>query len=100
MTCYRRIRPTIDPAPILDAWRAGRIDAVVATSAEVLDNFLDLVGDAGRKLLTGTPLFVPHPRIADHAKHAGLANVVVTDATDAGMLAGLLLHFSNKPEPT
>ena len=100
VACYRRMRPTIDPSPILDAWRARRIDAVIATSAEVLDNFLDLVGDAGRKLLSGTPLFVPHPRIAGHAKDAGLTNVVVTEATDAGMLAGLLLHFSNKPEPT
>lgn len=98
--CYRRMRPTVDPSPILDAWRTGRINAVIATSAEVLDNFLDLIGDAGRKLLTGTPLFVPHPRIAAHARQRGLSNVVVTEPTDAGILAGLLHHLTNAPEPT
>ena len=98
IACYRRMRPTIDPTPVLDAWRAGRIDAVIATSAEVLDNFLDLVGDAGRALLAATPLFVPHPRIAAHAKQRALPNVVVTDPTDAGIIAGLLQHFTNAPE--
>ena len=66
----------------------------------MLDNFLDLIGDAGRKLLTGTPLFVPHPRIAAHARQRGLSNVVVTEPTDAGILAGLLHHLTNAPEPT
>ena len=94
IVCYRRMRPTTGAAALLDAWREGRVDAVVATSAEVLDNFLDMVGDAGHALLLSTPLFVPHPRIAAHATSRGLTNVVTTDATDAGLLAGLLQHFS------
>ena len=40
------------------------------------------------------PLFVPHPRIAAHAAARGLTKVMTTDATDAGLLAGLLRHFS------
>lgn len=96
IVCYRRMRPTTGAAALLDAWRAGKVDAVVVTSTEVLDNFLDMVGDAGRALLTDTPLFVPHPRIAAHAALRGLKKVVTTDATDAGLLAGLLGHFSKR----
>lgn len=92
--CYRRMRPTAGAAALLDAWRDGKVGAVVATSTEVLDNFIDMVGDAGRGLLTDTPVFVPHPRIAAHAASRGLTHVVTTDATDAGLLAGLLRHFS------
>ena len=93
VACYRRDKPSIDPSPVLDAWRTGRIDGVVATSSEVLDNFLELIGDRGRTLLIGTPLFVPHPRIAAHAREIGLTNVVVTEPTDSGLLAGLLQYF-------
>jgi uroporphyrinogen-III synthase len=92
--CYRRTRPATGAAAIIEAWLDGKVDAVVVTSAEVLDNFLVMVGDAGRALLNGTPLFVPHPRIAEHAASRGLTNVVTTDATDAGLLAGLLQYFS------
>ena len=77
---------------------------MVATSAEVLDNFLDLIGADGRPLVAPTPLFVPHPRIGEHARRKGLARVVVTAATDAGIIAGLLAHFRNgrqeHPTPT
>ena len=93
VACYRRDKPSIDPSPVLDAWRDGRIDGVVATSNEVLDNFLELIGDRGRMLLIETPLFVPHPRIGAHAREIGLANVVVTEPTDAGLLAGLIQYF-------
>lgn len=92
--CYRRMRPTTIAVTLLNAWRGGNVDAVVATSTEVLDNFLDMIGDAGRALLLNTPLFVPHPRIAAHATARGLTKVVTTDATDAGLLTGLRRHFS------
>lgn len=94
VTCYRRERPVISADAVLRAWQNGRVDAVIATSEEVLDNFLGMIGDTGRKLLAVTPLFVPHPRIAAQAAKRGLTNIVTTSATDAGVLAGLLQHFS------
>lgn len=94
ITSYRRLRPTTGATALLDAWRNGRVDAVVVTSTEVLDNFLELIGNSGRALLGNTPLFVPHPRIAAHAAARALTNIVTTEATDAGVLAGLLQHFS------
>lgn len=102
VTAYRRARPTFGAEPVLRAWQAGHVDAVVATSAEVLDNFLAMIGEPGRALLAATPLFVPHPRIATHAAARGLTNIVTTSATDAGLIAGLLQHFTNptSTEPT
>lgn len=97
ITCYRRAKPSFDVAGLLQQWRARGIDAVVATSAEVLDNFIELIGTAGRALLDAAPVFVPHPRIAEHARSAGLSNIVITDATDAGLIAGLLDHFRDDP---
>ena len=97
-SCYRRMRPTIDPSTTLDAWRKGSIDAVIATSAEVLDNLIDLIGADGKTLLSETPLFVPHRRIAAHAQGCGLSDIVITEATDAGLLAGLLEHFSHRQD--
>jgi uroporphyrinogen-III synthase len=91
--CYRRERPTFDVSGLIEMWRAGRVDAVVATSAEVLDNFRALIGDEGRALLEKTTLFVPHERIAAHAKAHNLGEVISTEPTDAGVLAGLLRHF-------
>ena len=98
---YRRLRPTTGVAALLDAWQDGRVDAAVATSTEVLNNFLLMIGEGGRAFLDATPLFVPHPRIAAHATTHGLTNLVITGATDAGILAGLLQHFQNlKPQET
>jgi uroporphyrinogen-III synthase len=91
--CYRRVRPTFDADGLVALWRQGKVDAVIATSAEVLDNFLAMIGEPGRRLLESTPLFVPHPRIAAHAKEKGLTRVVTTEPTDAGILQSLLQHF-------
>jgi uroporphyrinogen-III synthase len=99
VACYRRARPTFDASGLVARWRDGGVDAVVATSTEVLDNFASLIGESGRALLARTPLFVPHARIAAHASALGLANVVVTAATDAGVLAGLLEFFQSRPQP-
>ena len=96
VTCYRRMRPTFNIDGLISMWQQGKVDAVVATSTEVLDNFLAMLGDTGRNLLAATPLFVPHPRIALHARNKGLVNIVTTEATDAGILASLLNHF-HKP---
>jgi len=98
IACYRRARPTFDASGLVARWRAGGVDAVVATSVEVLDNFVALIGEGGRALLGRTPLFVPHPRIAAHARAAGLTNVVTTAPTDAGVLAGLLEYFHSRPD--
>jgi len=89
ITCYRRSGPSGGLAPLLAAWREGRLDALTVSSSEGLRYLVDLLDDEGRAFLLRTPLFVPHFRIAENARALGLSNIILTDAADAGILAGL-----------
>lgn len=91
--CYRRVRPELDPAPLLQAWSGKGIDAITVTSSEGLRNFADLIGPTGRERLLGTPLFVPHPRIAEAAHGLMVRKVIVTGPGDEGLLTGLAQYF-------
>lgn len=89
IACYRRSGPAEGVAPLLAAWRAGRLDALSVSSSEGLRYLVDLLDAEGRDWLQKTPVFVPHARIADNARALGLSNIILTDAADAGILAGL-----------
>lgn len=89
ITCYRRSGPSAGVVPLLDAWRAGRLDALTVSSSEGLRHLAGLLDDEGRQFLKETPLFVPHERIAESARALGLSNIVLTEAADTGIMAGL-----------
>jgi uroporphyrinogen-III synthase len=91
--CYRRARPE-DATGLVEAWRERRIDAVTLTSSEGLDNLWAIFGAESRGYLVATPTFVPHPRIAEHARELGLREVIATPPTDAGLIASLLEYFA------
>ena len=91
--CYRRRRPELDPAPLRDAWARQALHAVTVTSSEGLRNLFEMVGAAGRERLQQTPLFAPHPRIAEAARALAVRTVVVTGPGDASLLAGLIAYF-------
>lgn len=89
VTCYRRDPPAADPLPLQAAWAAGRLDAITLSSSEGLRHLLEMLSGPDRDRLRATPLFVPHARIAENARAAGLNRVVLTAAGDDGLLAGL-----------
>lgn len=91
--CYRRVKPELDAASLLEIWVRKGVDAVTATSGEGLRNFAEMIGSAGRERLADTPLFVPHPRIAEAAHELGVRRVIVTGPGDDGMVTGLAAHF-------
>jgi uroporphyrinogen-III synthase len=95
--CYRRGKPVFDPAPLLDAWRRGHVAAVVATSSEGLRNFVAHIGPTGRTCLAGTPVIVPHPRIAAAARELGMARVVESASGDEAMVQTLVDTLSREP---
>lgn len=95
VTCYRRGRPRLDPAPLLKLWEQGRLDAVTLTSSEGLRNFFDMIGRLGQAWLKKTPAFVPHARIAEQAQQLGLTRVIATAPGDDGLLAGLMQYFAS-----
>jgi uroporphyrinogen-III synthase len=98
--CYCRARPESGAAGLVEAWRERRIDAVTLTSSEGLDNLWAILGAEGQAYFAATPTFVPHPRIAEHARAFGLAEVIVTPPADAGLLASLLEYFGAHPPPS
>jgi uroporphyrinogen-III synthase len=94
VTCYRRARPQLDPAPLLKLWEVGKLDAVTLTSSEGLRNFHEMIGRLGQAWLKKTPTFVPHARIAEQAQAFGLTRVIATEPGDDGLLAGLMQYFA------
>ncbi|HEY9099207.1 MAG TPA: uroporphyrinogen-III synthase [Thiobacillus sp.] len=93
LECYRRNQPQADATALLSHWQSGEIDAVTVTSAETLHNLAALLGEAGVPLLTHTPLFAPHEKIAEAARQFGILNVVTTAGGDAGLADGLINWF-------
>jgi len=91
--CYRRVRPQTDSGPLLAAFASGAVHAVTVSSAEGLENLVEMLGAAGREHLKKTPLFVPHPRIAAEAKRLGLGEASVGGASDEEMLERLVAYF-------
>ncbi|HEX8961408.1 MAG TPA: uroporphyrinogen-III synthase [Rhodocyclaceae bacterium] len=93
LTCYRRGKPALDPAPLLKLWSDGQLDAVTATSSEGLRNFFEMVGKLGQAWLRKTPTFVPHARIAEQARELGLHEIILTGPGDDGLVRGLTAYF-------
>ncbi|HET8608287.1 MAG TPA: uroporphyrinogen-III synthase [Burkholderiales bacterium] len=92
--CYRRVVPQLDAAPLLDAWKHHRIDAITITSSEGLRNLFDGVGESGRLLLQETPLIATHRRIADAARALGAVAVAIAGPDDEALVAGLIAYFA------
>ena len=82
VTCYRRSKPVLDAGE----WLNAHPDAMLVTSSEALAHLWQVAQPA----LRGTPLFVPHPRIAELARRQGWMQVYLTEAGDEGLLSGLL----------
>lgn len=94
--CYRRLPAKTNPDPLLARWRAGEIQAVVCTSAQIVAHLVACLGAAGRPWLAATPLFVPHPRVADAARAHGFRHVYTTGAGDSGIVHGLREWFARR----
>jgi uroporphyrinogen-III synthase len=86
VTCYRR-RP---PAPPARPWQAGELAAVTVSSSQGLENLFAVLDPA---MLRATPLFVPHPRIAERARALAVREVVLAGHSDGQMLEGLVAYF-------
>jgi len=86
LTCYRRLLPKPPSRP----WRAGELAAVTVSSSQGLDNLFAVLDPA---MLRATPLFVPHPRIAERARGLAVREVVLAGHSDEEMLDRLVAYF-------
>lgn len=89
--CYRRQCARLAPEEVLSA--AQPVDGIVFSASEAIQHFCEILGAAAPSLLAAVPVFVSHPRIAEAARRAGAQAVVLTDAGDAGIVAGILHHY-------
>jgi uroporphyrinogen-III synthase len=87
--CYRRVRPTVDAAPLLAAFDRGEVQAVSALSAETLENFVQMLGPEGERRLKAAALVVPHPAIASQRAAARFARIMVCEPGADGLGSAL-----------
>ena len=94
--CYRRAAPQGNANGLLEEVRQRRAHAMTLTSNEGLDNLWSLLDKDGRATLARLPAFVPHARVAAHARSLGFVAVDCGDG-DAGLIARLLEWFTFHP---
>ncbi|MET0004496.1 MAG: uroporphyrinogen III synthase [gamma proteobacterium symbiont of Ctena orbiculata] len=86
---YRRVRPAVDPYPLLAQWQE-QVDLVTVTSIEVMENLIALVGDSGWPLLQHTPLLVISERMLRHAESRGFQTVLLAaGANDDAIMSAI-----------
>jgi len=85
-TCYRRLPPKAPSRP----WQRGELAAITVSSGQGLENLFAVLDP---ELVRSTPLFVPHPRIAEQARSLAARTVVLAGHTDEEMLEGLMAYF-------
>ncbi|MFD2111899.1 uroporphyrinogen-III synthase [Thiorhodococcus fuscus] len=90
---YRRVRPTVDPAPLLASWSRD-VDLVMATSDEVLLNLAEMLGPEGRDSLIATPLVVIAERTRETAKRLGFEVVRVAERAEDGAILDSLCELA------
>jgi uroporphyrinogen-III synthase len=93
--CYRRGKPDIDAAILLEPWARNALHAVTVTSSEGLRNLFEMVGASAGGCLRLTPLFVPHERIAAAARELEVREVHVTQPGDEGLMQALTKYFAD-----
>ena len=94
VTCYLRDKPQQDVSVLLDT----APDAITITSSEALGYFWQMLNESAQDALRGTPLFVPHARIAELARQQGWRQVQLTGAGDDGLLSALIAWAHQKTE--
>ena len=96
LALYRRQPPGSDAIAALQAGLREGVDAVLATSGEILNHLRQAAGTGLLQLLR-LPLLVAGGRLARLAAQAGFSEVVTAaSARDEAMLAALERYFANR----
>lgn len=79
---YRRTKPQLDKQAVNQALVENDLDVIVLTSAEALQNLLDMAGKNIAKVLNSIPLVVISDRIKKMADKQGFSRILVADEPD------------------
>ncbi|HLU62035.1 MAG TPA: uroporphyrinogen-III synthase [Gammaproteobacteria bacterium] len=88
---YERQVPEASVTPLMDWWRAGRVDAIVTGSAAGLANLYEMLDEEGRRFLRNSQLVVPTARMLKLAHEFDIRPppVVAATASDDALLDAL-----------
>ena len=92
--CYRRARPALDMTELRARCQDGALQAICAASGEALRNLLDMTGAVDAPRLRETPVFVPHPRVAETACDLGFSRAIVAIGGDNATATALAAFFA------
>jgi uroporphyrinogen-III synthase len=92
LECYRRVRPTIDPALLTVPLQHAAVDIITVTSNEGLENLLAMTGEPARAALTRLPLIVVSERTRERAQELGFQGPVILarQASDEALLEAVI----------
>lgn len=90
--CYQRSKPQQEGGMLV----AARPDAISVTSSEALRYLWQMLDDQAKDALRGTPIFLPHARIAELAHEQGWLKVHLTASGDDGLLSALIAWANPK----
>ncbi len=92
---YRREKPEFDPMVLRKIWHVDQPDAIVVTSAEGMQNLIDMTDQADRYILFNTPLVVISPRLQAVATSLGFKGMtqIASDSSDNGLMQVLVKLF-------
>ena len=98
---YRREKPPVDRAVLLDVWARNGISAIVVTSNESLQNLYDLVGSEGQTYLRDAQLVVVSERAVELSRRLGVQRVpvVAERAGDDAVVAALAMCAVHQSTP-
>jgi uroporphyrinogen-III synthase len=77
---YKRIIPDIDSAEVVGLLEHCKLDVIVVTSCETLQNLLTMLGESYNKILTMIPLVVISERIRQLAVEIGFTHIAVAES--------------------
>ncbi|MEW8239871.1 MAG: uroporphyrinogen-III synthase [Candidatus Thiodiazotropha taylori] len=78
---YRRVRPDPDTEALLAGW-GENVQLVTTTSREILQNLVQIVGEAGWSKLSQTPLVVISERMEQEAQRLGFSTIIRASGAD------------------
>lgn len=89
--CYRRARPRVSTAELVEAWRQERIQIATFTSTEAIQNLHDMIDEIDRGWLLHTPTIVLSKAQAAACRHLGFAHPAITaaEASDEAILEAI-----------
>ncbi|MDD5411392.1 MAG: uroporphyrinogen-III synthase [Methylobacter sp.] len=94
---YKRIIPDIDGLPVVKLLTQHRLDVIIVTSAEALQNLIIMLGEKNYKLLSLIPLVVVSDRIRRIAADMGFNRITVTDSPiDTAILETVITCVTGK----